>query len=173
MSSRTRLLLSFSLVAALAACSKSKPDTMATASPDGDRVPKPATSRGGEPVPGTATVTPIGPADGMPSIGAVYFDFDSTTLSPDARAALARLGAWLVEHPARIQIEGHADDRGTDEYNIALGQRRAQVIAEYLERLGVAPANLDTISYGEERPAVDGEDESAWAQNRRGEVHAR
>jgi peptidoglycan-associated lipoprotein len=104
------------------------------------------------------------------AFAAIYFEFDSSTLGDDARGDLQRLAEWLSAHPeARITIEGHCDERGTDEYNIALGQKRAQVILDYLGRLGVERARLNTISYGEERPASTGDSEQAWALNRRGE----
>lgn len=123
---------------------------------------------------GTATVTATGDgAEAAPDVGTIYFEFDSTALSSDARAALERLATWMSGRSTRLTIEGHADEQGTTEYNIALGQRRAEVIAEYLARLGVARGRLDTISYGEERPAVDSHDETAHARNRRGELHPR
>jgi peptidoglycan-associated lipoprotein len=120
---------------------------------------------------GSTTTVKADDGDSMPQLAAIYFEFDSSTLSEAARDELERLAAWLTKHPkARITIEGHTDDRGTDEYNIALGDRRARVIQQYLARLGVEPARLATISYGEERPAASGSDEEAWAQNRRGEL---
>lgn len=168
-----RLSLALAIAGGALACNKGKKSTtVMTASSDG--TPKPTGTRAAS-APGTATVTPVvGPGDpAAPDFGAIYFEFDSTSLSGEARDVLERLGAWLAKHPARVVIEGHADDRGTTEYNIALGQRRAQVIAEYLVRLGVEATHLETISYGEERPAAEGEGESAWAQNRRGELHPR
>lgn len=98
----------------------------------------------------------------------VYFDYDSAELRPDAQATLGEIGAWLVEHPnANVTIEGHCDERGTREYNLALGERRATAVANYLAAAGVGLSRMQTVSYGKERPAVDGSDESAWAQNRR------
>jgi peptidoglycan-associated lipoprotein len=124
--------------------------------------------------PGTATLTPVGKDAGdAPAIGPIYFTFDSTDLSDDSRRALDRYGAWLAAHEVHVIVEGHADERGTTEYNVALGQRRAQVIRDFLVHLGVDASHVDTISYGEERPAVCGDDESAWAQNRRGVVQPR
>jgi peptidoglycan-associated lipoprotein len=109
--------------------------------------------------------------DSLPSFAAVYFQFDSTELTADSRTALQELASWLETHPkAKITIEGNTDERGTDEYNIALGEKRAHSIRMYLERLGVDGGRLSTISYGEERPADDGSDEVAWAHNRRGEL---
>jgi len=111
--------------------------------------------------------------DGEPSprLTPVYFELDLAQLTADARTELQQLADWLTTRPsARITIEGHCDERGTDEYNVALGQKRATVIQEFLVRLGVAPQRLTTISYGEERPAATGSDEDAWALNRRGEI---
>jgi peptidoglycan-associated lipoprotein len=98
----------------------------------------------------------------------VYFDYDSYTLSPEARQALARNAGWLKENAGiSVTIEGHCDERGSDEYNLALGERRAVAVKNYLATLGVAAARLSVVSYGEEHPAVAGHDESAWLQNRR------
>ena len=98
----------------------------------------------------------------------VFFDFDSSAVRPDARATLDRLAIWMRSNPgARILIEGHADERGTREYNLALGARRANSVQNYLVASGIQPARLRTVSYGEERPAVIGSNELAWAQNRR------
>jgi peptidoglycan-associated lipoprotein len=109
--------------------------------------------------------------DSAPVSATVYFEFDSSQIDEAGRSDLQRLAGWLEAHPnARITIEGHADERGTTEYNIALGQRRAQAIQDYLVRLGVPAARLRTISYGEERPATAGDGEEAWALNRRGEL---
>lgn len=98
----------------------------------------------------------------------VYFAFDSAVLREPSRAVLRQQAAWLERNPnARITVEGHADERGTREYNLALGARRAEAVRTYLVGLGIAPGRIDTISYGEERPAVAGSDEQAWARNRR------
>ncbi len=99
----------------------------------------------------------------------VFFALDSSELSPEARSTLDRQAAWLAQYPqAQLRIEGHADERGTREYNLALGDRRANAVRNYLVSQGVASSRLETISYGKERPAVVGSNESAWAQNRRG-----
>ncbi len=98
----------------------------------------------------------------------VFFGFDSSTLDDAARATLDRQAAWLLQYPATtVTVEGHADERGTREYNLALGERRATAVKNYLTALGVAPDRLLTISYGEERPVDPGRDETAYAQNRR------
>lgn len=108
--------------------------------------------------------------DDLSWLNPVYFEFDSSDLTPTARDTLARLPGWMAAHPkAALAIEGHCDEQGTDEYNIALGQRRAQVIADYLARLGTDAKRLNPTSYGALRPAVEGHDEVAWSKNRRGE----
>ncbi len=99
----------------------------------------------------------------------IFFDCDQSDLSPEARATAEALAVWMSSYPAStIGIEGHADERGTREYNLALGERRASSVYDYLVALGVAPNRLSTISYGKERPAVLGSNEESWAQNRRG-----
>ena len=98
----------------------------------------------------------------------VFFDTDSYALDSQSRATLDAQAAWLARNAAvRVTIEGHADERGTREYNLALGDRRANSARDYLQSRGVSAARMQTISWGKERPAVDGHEESAWAQNRR------
>ncbi|RMF69369.1 MAG: peptidoglycan-associated lipoprotein Pal [Alphaproteobacteria bacterium] len=98
----------------------------------------------------------------------VYFAFDSAELTPQARATLEKQAEWLKHHPdVRVIIEGHTDERGTREYNLALGERRANAVKNYLVALGIAPERIETISYGKERPAVLGTGEAVWRLNRR------
>lgn len=100
----------------------------------------------------------------------VHFDFDSATLNDVSKAALSE-NARIMQHNPTIQLEiqGHADERGTTDYNIALGDRRANTVAKHMTIMGVSPSRITALSYGEERPAVRGEDEVAWSQNRRAE----
>ena len=99
----------------------------------------------------------------------VFFGFDRSDLSPQARNTLDQQAQWLQTYSqVTILVEGHADERGTREYNLALGDRRATAVRNYLVAQGVDPSRIRTISYGKERPAVLGSNESAWAQNRRG-----
>ncbi|MCG6964015.1 MAG: peptidoglycan-associated lipoprotein Pal [Acidobacteria bacterium] len=98
----------------------------------------------------------------------VFFDTDSYALKPEARETLATDAAWMSQHPSiKILIEGHCDERNTREYNLALGQRRADATRDYLVFLGVSPDRIQTISYGEERPFALGHNEAAWQLNRR------
>ena len=98
----------------------------------------------------------------------VFFAYDSFELDSDAQELLQLQAAWLKQYnKTSIIIEGHCDERGTREYNLALGEKRAQAVKNYLNSLGVGKSNLNPISYGKERPAVVGSNEGAWAQNRR------
>lgn len=100
----------------------------------------------------------------------IYFDFDKYNLRDDARRQLdANADILRNNSDMNIVIEGHCDERGTDEYNLALGERRAQAAREYLVRLGIDASRVNVISYGEERPVAPGHDEESWALNRRGE----
>jgi peptidoglycan-associated lipoprotein len=128
-----------------------------------------------EPVQPDVSSEPAAPPDSpapAPAVGgeAVYFAFDDYTLSTEAQQRLQSMGDRLkASQGAVVQIEGHCDERGSIEYNLALGERRAQSVKTYLSQLGVDGSRLSTISYGEEKPAVEGHDESAWAKNRRAE----
>jgi peptidoglycan-associated lipoprotein len=98
----------------------------------------------------------------------VFFGYDSSSLSGEAQSTLQRQSEWLKQHSdVSVTLEGHCDERGTREYNIALGERRATAAKKYLVGLGIPSSRISTISYGKERPAVIGSDESAWSQNRR------
>ena len=98
----------------------------------------------------------------------VYFDFDSSALSADAKSTLNAQAAFLRSNPSvRITVEGHADERGTREYNLALGDRRASSARDFLVAQGIDGARIKTISYGKERPEMVGSNDEAWAKNRR------
>ena len=104
----------------------------------------------------------------------IRFDFDKFTLSAESRRILAGTARTLKENPElRVQIEGHCDDRGTQEYNLALGQRRAQVAKNYIVNFGIDPGRITIISYGEERPLDPASNEEAWAENRRAHFNKR
>ncbi len=99
----------------------------------------------------------------------VFFDYNKANVRADGKATLDKQVAWLKKYPAyAITVEGHCDERGTREYNLALGERRAHAVAEYLKAAGIPAGRVKTISYGKERPAVVGSNEDAWAKNRRG-----
>jgi peptidoglycan-associated lipoprotein len=101
----------------------------------------------------------------------IYFDFDSSTVKPESMELLSAHAAFLAENPGlRIRLEGHADERGSREYNLGLGERRARSVERIMVLNGAAASQLEPISFGEERPAALGHDESAWWQNRRVEL---
>jgi len=157
-------IVSLVAVALLATACSSKKEEVATASTAGTAAPAaPVAAKPTGPVPGSAEDFVVNVGD------RVFFGFDKSDLTPEATATLDRQAAWLKQYPAvTVTVEGHADERGTREYNLALGERRASAVKNYLAALGVDGARLQTISYGKERPAVVGSNEAAWTQNRRG-----
>lgn len=101
----------------------------------------------------------------------IYFDYDSSEIKPQYRTVIETHAQYLVSHPdITLSLEGHADERGSREYNLALGERRAISVKEIMTVLGAAPSQIRTISYGEERPIDEGHDDTAWSQNRRVEL---
>lgn len=105
------------------------------------------------------------------SVRTIYFEFDSSEVAAEDREVIAAHARYLSANPQQqVVLEGHADERGSREYNIGLGDRRAQSVRRMLEFQGVAPDQVRTVSYGEEKPAVEGHDEQAWRQNRRVEI---
>ena len=99
----------------------------------------------------------------------VFFAFDKSDITPEAKQILQKQADWLKKYPnVTVTVEGHCDERGTREYNLALGERRANAVKNVLVALGIPTNRVSTISYGKERPAVVGSNEAAWAQNRRG-----
>jgi peptidoglycan-associated lipoprotein len=115
------------------------------------------------------TATPGSEQDLVQNVGdRVFFVLNQSDLSPEARATLGKQAVWLKKYAAnRVTIEGHCDERGTREYNMALGARRANAAKAYLVALGVEASRIQTVSYGAERPAVLGTGEAVWSQNRR------
>ncbi len=142
---------------ALNACSSKEAKTDTAMNGAENTTPAPATD---------ATRTPA--AETPSELQPVYFAFDSYSLTKETRNALKTEATWMKSHATSgVQIEGHCDERGSTEYNLALGERRANAVKNYLTKLGVTPGQLSVISYGSERPADPGHDESAWAKNRR------
>jgi peptidoglycan-associated lipoprotein len=164
------LLLAFSLVMA-GGCSKKVSSTPAGTSVEGS-----GTGQGGlTPEQLEAQRLAELQRQAIDKIGAdrIYFEFDKSDLSDQSRQILAEKAELLKAHPAlMLVIEGHCDERGTNEYNMALGERRARAAYEYLVMMGVEAGRLTIISYGEEYPAVPGSDEEAWAKSRRDEFKA-
>jgi peptidoglycan-associated lipoprotein len=119
---------------------------------------------------GPAGRIPDGPKMQIPELQTVYFDFDTSTLRRDQENVLRQNAEYLLSNPGvRVEVQGHCDERGTDEYNMALGDRRALTVRAYLTAAGIEAERIFTISYGEAAPAVEGDTEDAYAQNRRAE----
>jgi peptidoglycan-associated lipoprotein len=159
--------LKFTAVSAalvLAACT-TKPEAETTPPPPVAAQPAPAA-----PAPVTSNILPGSAEDFRVNVGdTVNFDLDRYDIREGDKAILQRQAQWLARYPnVRITIEGHADERGTREYNLALGARRANSVKEYLVSLGTQAARLETVSYGKERPLCTESNETCWAQNRRG-----
>lgn len=165
-----QLFLVFIALATLGACS----------STDEGMMDENASGMAGEGITGQGPLSEIYDGGGVGQAGTqgdfavnvgdrIFFGYDRFDLSPEARAILERQAQWINQYAGiTVTVEGHADERGTREYNLALGERRANSVKNYLIALGVDAGRIETISYGKERPAVPGSDESSWAQNRRG-----
>ena len=159
---------------ALAGCNKSsqKPDAQAGAGEAGAATSGLGTDSGTT----STTETGVGTAQqqalaALKSRSIIYFDYDSSEIRAEYMDVVAAHAAYLVKYPtAKVRLEGHTDERGSREYNIGLGERRAQAVRRALMLQGAADSQLSTVSYGEERPAAAGSDEAAWTQNRRVEI---
>jgi len=101
------------------------------------------------------------------SVDTIYFEFDSYSLSDSSRSTLESNATCVKEKGSMVRLQGHADERGTEEYNLALGEKRADSVRKFMKQLGVSDSKMKVISYGEERPASSGSDEASWQQNRR------
>ena len=168
-----RLLAIALLTVSVAACSSTDDAATDGAVTVGERTD-------GGPLDGTGVYGSNGSVDGSVVPGSqqdlatnvgdrVFFAYDSSDLAPEATDTLTRQVEWLNRYPnLQITVEGHSDERGTREYNIALGDRRATAVKNFLVSAGVPASRINTIRYGKERPAVVGSDASSWAQNRRG-----
>jgi peptidoglycan-associated lipoprotein len=179
----TGLVVTLAVLAALSACGgKKRPPVLAT-TPGGEAAPAEAAQR-----------TPVQPLDVGPDVRAVggegtersdiaggalvagesspladiHFEYDSPTLTDEARATLEKHALWLQgRRDVRVTVEGHCDERGTVDYNLALGEQRARAARDYLVSLGIAAERVRIVSFGKERPLEPGHDEAAWAKNRR------
>ncbi len=167
-------ILSLLLVLVLAAGCSSTPKDTASISTDssltaGDKAPMvdplDQALMEGSAAPGTQQDLVVNVGD------RIFFGYDKYDLTAEARAMIEKQAQWLKQYPhLNISVEGHCDERGTREYNLALGERRAAAVKTYMTALGVDAVRVQTISYGKERPAVMGSDETSWSQNRRGVV---
>lgn len=169
----SRILSLLAVLVLVVGCSSTPKDTESTGIDSG--------LTAGDKAPVTETVDQTGMTDGaapgtqqdlVVNVGdRVFFGYDKYDLTTDARATIEKQAQWLKQYPhLNISVEGHCDERGTREYNLALGEKRATSVKNYLVALGIESTRVQTISYGKERPAVTGSDEASWSQNRRGVV---
>lgn len=162
---QTAILALTTATLAIAACAKKAPEELPPP-PDGSGYGSGGNSGAGV----VDSIVPGSQQDFLRSVmgDRIFFGFDQFNIDAEDQATLRSQAAWLQRHPAvRVLIEGHADERGTRDYNLALGERRANAAKNFLASLGIDPARIETISYGKERPDALGSNEEAWARNRR------
>ena len=164
-----KLLASALLVFFLAACSTTPKDTADSSGSGSTSTSSDVSSSAETETTESASIEPGSQEDLIVNVGdRVFFNYDSAELDTDAQELLQDQVAWLKQYSdVSVIIEGHCDERGTREYNLALGEKRAQSVKNYLISLGISSDRVSTISYGKERPAVVGSNDGAWAQNRR------
>jgi peptidoglycan-associated lipoprotein len=164
---KTAMLLTTAALIGLAGCAKKPPKQLPPPPPAETTT---TTTTTPTPPPANEGPTPGSRADFVSQSGTdtVHFATDSSDIDSEAQSILSKQAAWLAKYPnVRVTIEGHCDERGTREYNLALGDRRANSAKNYLVNAGVNAARISVISYGKERPIATGSDEESWAQNRR------
>ena len=164
-----KLLASALFVFFLAACSTTPKDTADSSGSGSTSTSSDVSSSAETETTESASIEPGSQEDLIVNVGdRVFFNYDSSELDTDAQELLQDQVAWLKQYSdVSIIIEGHCDERGTREYNLALGEKRAQSVKNYIINLGISADRVSTISYGKERPAVVGSNDGAWAQNRR------
>jgi len=171
MNTTWRLLLALFIAVAISACKTTEPeDTTATDTTDTAPVKEATTAAAADPRDYTDARN-FDNSESLLSKRVVYFDFDKSEVKSEYRAIVAAHAAYVSAHgSARVTLEGHADERGTREYNLGLGERRGNAISGLLSAAGAMGSQLDTVSYGEERPVCRVSDDSCWSQNRRVEI---
>ena len=173
---RIKILSLFASALLVSACA-TEPEGSGTASGSGSSPQTTASGSGTSAAPTTQKAAPLGapPGSGVDfyvNVGdRVFFDFNKSEIGAKAAGTLEKQAAWLQKYPNKtIVVEGHADERGTREYNLALGERRANAVRDYVVANGISSLRIETVSYGEERPVAYGAGDSNWTQNRRVEL---
>ncbi|MEO1767441.1 peptidoglycan-associated lipoprotein Pal [Thiobacter aerophilum] len=170
-----RLSLGLLLVSLLAGCASTEPAKEQPRAAVEDRTAQPTTA-GGEGaarplVPPTTSVNPLTDPNNILSKRSIYFDYDSDAIKPEYKAIIEAHARYLLEHKAaKVFLQGNADERGSREYNLALGQRRADAVRKMMSVLGVPESQMESVSFGEEKPRATCHDESCWSQNRRVDI---
>lgn len=165
------LTLAGLLVVAACASDKTRDDTSGSASSSASGRSGPSAGSASGSIVGAPSETDARGGGGLPSGNVLYFEFDSSDLKPEGATLAEAWAQYLAANPnAKVRLEGHADERGTREYNVGLGERRANAVLQTLTSRGVSERQLTVSSFGEERPVAAGHDEATWAQNRRVEI---
>ncbi len=144
--------------------------------PESSPAPAPAPSAmsstpGARPAPGTSVAGVRGSAPAMPAARSIYYEYDRAEIKPDSAKIVDANAQYLQDHPdLKVKVEGNADERGSREYNLALGQRRADAVGKRMTILGIPADRIETVSYGKEKPKATGHDEGAWSENRRSDI---
>ncbi len=166
-----KLIISLAMSSMLVACASSKSPEAETPA---ESVAEPAVEKTAETKPATTAAVEVDPLNDAASIlskRSVYYPFDVSVVQGNDKRVVQAHGKYLAEHANRnVRVEGHADERGSNEYNLGLGQRRADGVKKMMVLGGARSSQIDTISYGEERPRASGHNESAWSQNRRSDI---
>ncbi len=161
-----KLVICVLLVNLLAACASEKPKEVAAAAPE-----TPAAKETVAAEPAAVAVDPLNDPANILAKRSVYFPFDVSAVQDADKPIVLAHGKYLNEHPSRkIRVEGNCDERGSNEYNLALGQRRAESVKKMLVLGGAKASQIETVSYGEEKPKATGHDEASWSQNRRSDI---
>ncbi|MEO8383857.1 MAG: peptidoglycan-associated lipoprotein Pal [Betaproteobacteria bacterium] len=171
-----RVLLGFAMMALLAACASKDPAPTTVAAPSpatnvntGGTTASPPTNT--TPLPGATKIDPLKDPGNVLSKRVVYFDYDTDAVKSEYASLIQAHATYLSQNRNRkVRLEGHADERGSREYNMALGQRRSNAVRKAATALGVGMERVETISFGEDKPKATGHDEASWAQNRRVEI---
>ena len=171
MNTTWRLLLALVITIAISACKTTEPETEAVTEPETTPVVEEVTTAAAPDPRDYSDARNFDNAESLLSKRVIYFDFDKSDVKAEYRAIVAAHAAYVSAHgSARVTLEGHADERGTREYNLGLGERRGNAISGLLSAAGAMGSQLDTVSYGEERPVCRVSDENCWWQNRRVEI---
>ena len=176
-----RILAALLIAGALAACSSTPTQEQEGAKVEDRTASTPPPAEPSRPAPGAMTSKPVGPGavamDPLKDPGnilskrSIYFDYDSNAVKDEFRPVVSAHGKYLGQNRnTRVRIEGNTDERGSREYNLALGQRRADSVKQMMQVLGAAASQIETISFGEEKPRAQGSSEQSWAENRRADI---
>jgi peptidoglycan-associated lipoprotein len=177
---RTQLFTALAAALLIGGCATTDNPTPAAAAPRAGSSSQASASPAPAPAPQSASQISMGQGGraaftrGAPTARSVYYEFDQAELKAEDRRLVEANARYLRDHPdAKVRIEGNADERGSAEYNLALGQRRAEVVARALKAGGVSDERLEAVSYGKEKPRAEGHDEKSWAENRRSDMQYR